>query len=98
MPTESELQNLTNWSGTIEAGTNTQSELENVVMEFNPSGQFIFIVYDLNLGNLQEIQNTLYSNQNEISGFNDTEIGNYKLYRSKLPKSNLFKYQLIFPN
>jgi len=97
-PSESELQNLDNWPGTIVAGTNTQTEIENVVMEFNPSGQFIFIVYDSDLGNLQEIQNTLYSNQDELSGFNSTTIGNYKLYRSRLPKSNLFKYRLIFPN
>ena len=96
-PTESQLQNLANWSGIIAAGTNTKTAIENTTMEFNPSGQFIFIIYDAALGNLSEITNQEYV-QNEINAFNVDTIGNYKYYRTKLPKTNFFVYKIKFAN
>ena len=97
-PTESELQNLNNWTGTIEAGVNTKSEIESILIDITPDSEYIFIVYDNDLGNLQEVQNTLFGNQNEITAFNSpvTE-GNYKIYRTTLPKRNQFKFKLVFP-
>ncbi len=67
-------------------------------MEFNPSGQFIFIIYDAALGNLSEIINQEYV-QNEINAFHAPQIiGNFKYYRTKLPKTNQFVYRVKFPN
>ena len=97
-PTEAELLDLNDWSGIIRAGSNTKSEIESITMEFNPSGQFIFIIYDAALGNLSEIINQEYV-QNEINAFHAPQIiGNFKYYRTKLPKTNQFVYRVKFPN
>ena len=53
LPSESDLQNLTAWSGTIKAGFNDKSEIESVVMPFTVTdinGEFIFIIYSIKKG------------------------------------------------
>jgi Flp pilus assembly pilin Flp len=102
-PTEEELLQLTNWSGTIEAGINTKDAIEALTIEFNPSSEYIFIIYDAALGPLSSIIN-VNSTFDEISNFGSPEPipadaitnGGYLYYRTKLPKENQFQYKLTF--
>jgi len=99
LPSESDLQNLTAWSGTIKAGFNNKSEIESVVMNFTPTdvinGEFIFIIYDNNLGNLTSITN-ISSTYEEISMFDVATIGGYKVYKKRDPGVFNMSYQVKF--
>ena len=97
-PTEEDLLDLEDWTGTIEAGANTTDAIEALTLEFNPSSQFIFIIYDAVLGPLSEIQNTMFNENNSINAFNNEIIGGYYYYRTKLPKENQFNFKLKFAN
>tara|TARA_R110001592_G_scaffold41787_4_gene136172 strand:- start:906 stop:2339 length:1434 start_codon:yes stop_codon:yes gene_type:complete len=97
---ENQLQDLTNWQGTIKYGFNTESEIESLTLSFSPNtttGEYLYIVYDSSLSNINTLINQL-SLQNEITAFNSPEIvGNYKVYRTTTPKDGSnYQHKITF--
>ena len=101
LPTGDELLQLDNWTGTIKAGYQTKSEIEGVIMTFTPTdpiyGDYIFIVYNADLGNLSSIFN-VDSGYEEISVFTGTTTsdGKFKIYQKNDPTGLTFRYRVSF--
>ena len=101
LPSGAELLQLNNWTGTIKAGFQTKSEIEGVTMVFNPTdpiyGDYIFIVYNAELGNLSSIFN-VDSGYEEISVFTGTTTSDekYKIYQKNDPTGLTFRYRISF--
>jgi hypothetical protein len=98
--TNSQLQNLNNWIsvGTIKYGYNSESEIESLKINFDPpsSGEYLYIVYDSSLPNINIIMNQT-SLFNEITAFNSPDIiGNYKVYRTKALKNGTYEHKITF--
>jgi len=98
--TNSQLQNLNNWIsvGTIKYGYNSESEIESLTINFDPSssGEYLYIVYDSSLPNINIIMNQT-SLFNEITAFNSPDIiGNYKVYRTKALKNGTYEHKITF--
>ena len=93
--TEDELLKLNDWSGPIKSGFDTPSQIETVTMDFNPSSEYIYIVYDKKYGNLTQIENQKYV-QNEIGSFVIGDTENYKIYRSRTPRDYPISYKIKF--
>jgi len=95
---EAEILELDNWTtGTIKYGFNAIQEIETCTLAFTPAitGEYLYIVYDADLGDVLSIKNT-DSTFEEISGFNVTTVGNYKVWRTVTPKDIPLNYKLEF--
>jgi len=98
-PSESELQNLSAWPGTIKTGFNDKAEIQSVNMTFTPTdlinGEYVFIIYDATKGNLSSITN-ITSQYEEISMFDVADIGNYKVYKKRDASTYEMTYRIEF--